>query len=387
MQITDRTKIDARVAGAFRVASEVTDTSFERLARTAARESDLRTDLASSTSSAKGLFQFVDQTWYELVKKEGPSLGLERLAEQISSDGRGGWTVADPREKAKILSLRTDPLVASVMAGRFTETNTRALTASLGRKPTDGEVYAAHVLGASGAAKLVRMAESEPTTTAALAFPKAAAANSALFYGKSGKPVTAAELLAGFARTSDDVASRIAAAHATLPATAPKKLDPMALADLVRAQVAAAVAGEGIAGAGGPSAAADRLTRFALTEKSLPGSSREITPATGARVEGWRAKASSDAFSGLMRSDGDTTTTAATAVGTAVSPVAPARRVAGGAAGGIPLVDPNQPLRLYADPATPASPAAVAATTLQPIGSRPSRLMTAAATGAPEMPL
>ncbi|MDK9698341.1 MAG: hypothetical protein OEL76_18360, partial [Siculibacillus sp.] len=41
----------------------------------------------------------------------------------------------------------------------------------------------------------------------------------------------------------------------------------------------------------------------------------------------------------------------------------------------------------YADPATPASPAAVAATTLQPIGSRPSRLMTAAATGAPEMPL
>ncbi len=277
MQISDRAKIDARIAGAFKVASETTGTSFERLARTAARESDVRPDLASSTSSAKGLFQFVDQTWFELIKKEGPSVGLERLADQISSDGKGGYTIADPKEKAKILALKTDPLVSSIMAGRFTEANAKSLTESLGRAPSDGEVYAAHVLGASGAAKLVRMAETEPTTTASLAFPKAAAANPALFYGKDGKPRTAAELLGSLTRTGADASSRIAEAHAAAATTTTPKLDPRTLAALVRAQATAKVGGEGLAGDG-----LDRLTadRFAKAERlhQLAAADAVITP-------------------------------------------------------------------------------------------------------------
>lgn len=395
MQITDRDKIDARIAGAFRVASEATGTSFDQLARTAARESDVRPDLASSTSSAKGLFQFVDQTWFEMIKKEGASVGLERLSDQITADGKGGFTVADPKEKAKILALKTDPLVSSVMAGRFTAANAKSLSESLGRTPTDGEVYAAHVLGASGAAKLVRMAETEPSTTASLAFPKAAAANPDLFYGKDGKPRTAAELLGGLTRTGTDASARIAEAHAAAATTATPKLDPRTLAALVRAQASATVASQGLTSDGLERLAAGRFARTALAEKSLPGASRDVVPPQGARVDGWRAKTSRDAFAVLMRSDGETLTAdAATAAGptATASDATPLRFAAGGSlpsriggtAGGIPYVDPNQPMRLGADPAPSTRAVASAAAST---ASRPSRVLTAAREGAPAMPL
>ncbi|WP_333824212.1 hypothetical protein [Pinisolibacter sp.] len=394
MQVNARTKIDARIAGAFRIASEATGASFDQLARTAARESDVRTDLGSATSSAKGLYQFVDQTWYELIKKEGPSVGLDRLAGAITSDGKGGWTVADATDKAKILSLKTDPLVSSIMAGRLTAANTRLLTDSLGRTPTEGEVYAAHVLGAAGATKLVRMTESEPNTSASLAFPKAAAANPDLFYGKTGKPRSAAELLTTLTATSSDTSTRVAEAHAVAATVRSPKLDPQTLAGLVRAQAASTVAGEGMGGDGLDRLVGGRFAKVALTEKSLPGSSRDIVPAAAARVDGWRAKAASDAFSALMRSDGAVSTADAAAPSTATADPAATtmpirfaagggRHAVGGVAGGIPFVDPNQPLRLGADPTPPLFAAATAPTD----GVRPSRLITAATTGAPAMPL
>lgn len=413
MQVDDKTRVNARIAGAFKAASDATGTSFDYLASTAARESDQQPQLASTTSTAKGLFQFVDQTWLELVKKDGPSVGLERLADKITSDGKGGWTVADPKEKAKILALKTDPLVASVMAGKFTQANAKSLTETLGRAPSDGELYAAHVLGAGGAAKLVRMAATEPSTTAAIAFPKAAAANPALFYGKDGKPRTASELLgqlsSGGATTGATTAStnRIADAYSTLAAET-KKLDPLALAAVIRAQAAAKVAGEPM-GAGATSAATTaRFTRVALAQTGMPGAASDVTPPTGARIDGWRARAPADAFSALMRSDAavtdaaQPTTAEATDPTTAGSPIvtpnlagnaalARATGAVGGAAGGIPYVDPTAPMRLVAEPkrgagiGTTAQPIGQASG--QPIGARQSRLMARAATGAPEMPL
>jgi hypothetical protein len=376
MQITDRTRIDARIAGAFRATSQAKGSAFATAASNAARGADTATVSPVKTGSAEPRLRIDDQTWFELVKKEGPSLGLERLADRITTDA-GGFSVADPTDKAKILSLKTDPLVSSIVAGRLDETNARTLTETLGRKPSAGELEAARQLGASGAAKLVRMAESEPTAAASLAFPKAAAADPARFYDRAGKPVSAADLVAGFTATRSDATARIAEAHAALPADRVTKLDPKMLADLVRVQAVAAVAGEGIAGATTGTPAGDRFTRTALTEKGLPGAARDVVPAAGPRLDGWRAKASNDAFTAMARSDAEAPAVVA----------ATARRSVGGASGGIPFVDPNQPLRLVAEPAAASSPAAVAATTLQPPGIRPSRLMSAAASGAPAMPL
>src|SRR5690606_25326283 len=55
------------------------------------------------------------------------------------------------------------------------------LQARLGRAPTAGEVYAAHVMGPAGALRLIGAAQQGAPNAAAL-FPREAAANRGLFY-------------------------------------------------------------------------------------------------------------------------------------------------------------------------------------------------------------
>lgn len=438
----DQKKASERIAGAFALASEATGTSFDYLLATSTRESDNQPAAAAQTSTAKGLFQFVDQTWLGLVKREGPSVGLGQLSEKIVSDGKGGWTVADLAEKTRILALKTDPLVASVMAGRFTQDNARQLKEGLGRPATDGELYAAHVLGAAGAMKLMRLARSEPNATAATLFPRAAAANSELFYGSRGTPRTAAELLGQLTKprdtAADPTAGRIAEAHAALAGQATaRRTDPATVALMVRAQAAALVGKEATAAANAaasttPSVADRRYAVTAMTNATgMPGAASASAPALAGGVGGWRATTSRDAFAGLMRSDAAAAADGGAMLDAAGTPIPPAlapqvaarsaspllppaptpptsaippaavqtaaapkaNRLAGGGAGGIPLVDTTRPMVLAPDqtPAATATAATVvptiAAVAAQPVATgRPSRLV-AAAGGAPAMPL
>ena len=63
----------------------------------------------------------------------------------------------------------------------------------MGRDPTSGELYAAHVLGAQGSARLIETVRSNPGAQAAALFPEAAAANKGLFY-RDGRAVSAGRL-------------------------------------------------------------------------------------------------------------------------------------------------------------------------------------------------
>lgn len=359
---TPQPKVDERIAGAFARASEATGTSFDYLVTTSQRESDHRPELGSATSSAKGLFQFVDQTWLGLVKREGPSVGLEQVAEKIVSDGKGGWTVKDLNDKTRILALKTDPLVASVMAGRFTRDNARQLREGLGRDATDGELYAAHVLGAAGALKLMRVAKSEPNATAATIFPRAAAANSELFYGARGTPRTAKELLANLAAprspSEDPTSARIAAAHQAMSG-ANAKADPATIAALVRAQASALVSKEATA-AGNPltaatSAADRRYADTALSATTLPGEARGASPPMAGGLGGWRAGSTRDAFSGLMRSDAATAADGAARLSTAPGSAVPSTDAPTGPSRAARMAPPS-PVRAAPAPTRATSP-------------------------------
>ena len=107
--------------------------------------------------------------------------------------------MSDPAAKQTILDLRRDPRIAATMAGALTERNREALSGALGREPTGGDLYAAHVLGARGAAALIATAQASPARAAALDMPEAAAANRGLFYDRTGRPRGAAELYAHLA--------------------------------------------------------------------------------------------------------------------------------------------------------------------------------------------
>ncbi len=181
------------VVDAIRYGAERTGTGFDYLVKTAQRESALDPNAKAKTSSASGLYQFIDQTWLGLMKTEGDKHGLGAYAGAISERG-GTYSVDDAKLRREILALRHDPKVSSVMAGVLTQKNRETLVAALGREPNAADLYVAHVLGAGGAQSLIRTAKSAPTQSAAADFPEAAAANKPIFFDRSGRARGAAEV-------------------------------------------------------------------------------------------------------------------------------------------------------------------------------------------------
>ena len=173
------------VTGAIRQASAATGTSFNYLLATAQVESGLNPQAGAATSSARGLFQFIEQTWLGTIKQSGAQLGYGRYADAITKTSSGHYQVSDPAMRAEILKLRNDPTANAVMAGAFTKANAEYLATKLGRQPSEGELYIAHFLGAGGAARLIALAANNPNAKATDYFPNAANANSSIFYDRA----------------------------------------------------------------------------------------------------------------------------------------------------------------------------------------------------------
>jgi hypothetical protein len=201
----------ARVAGAIKQAANSTGASFEYLLTTAKMESDFNPSAGASTSSAHGLYQFIDQTWLGTVKEAGAQLGYGSYADAITKSSSGSYSVSDPTMRKAIMKLRDDPEAASAMAAVLTQSNSFKLTGMIGRRPTDSELYMAHFMGVGGAAKLIANAEDNPQASAARLFPNAAAANRSIFYERDGRARSVYEVYA-------NLSSRYAGA-ANSPAT------------------------------------------------------------------------------------------------------------------------------------------------------------------------
>lgn len=217
------------VVDAIRNGAQTTGADFDYLLRTAKRESALDPAAKAGTSSATGLFQFVEQTWLGLVKSEGDRAGLGEQSKAVSTRPDGTYTVADPSARQAILKLREDPQVASVMAGALTQQNRETLTGALGRPPSGGELYIAHVLGARGAADLIGKAQASPTTSAAALMPDAARANRSIFYDRTGRARGVSEVyavLSGMQTGASGPAGTPAAAGSTATGTDPAAATP-----------------------------------------------------------------------------------------------------------------------------------------------------------------
>ncbi len=224
------------VAGAIKQAASTTGTSFEYLLATAKMESNFNPAAKASTSSARGLFQFIDQTWLGTVKEAGAQLGYGNYADAITKSSSGGYSVSDPAARAAILKLRDDPAASSAMAGVLTRSNSFRLTGKIGRRPTDGELYMAHFMGVGGAAKLIANAEDNPQAAGARLFPNAAAANRSIFYERGGRARSVSEvysvLTQRYASAANSPATRTAMASVGVTpaavAAAAKPVDNMA---------------------------------------------------------------------------------------------------------------------------------------------------------------
>lgn len=178
--------IPQSLANALSAAGNRSGVDFGYLVQTAIRESSLNPQARASTSSAVGLFQFLESTWLQVMKEEGPRLGYQAYADQIRRTSDGDYVVSDPGKRAEILALREKPQIAADLAAAFTRSNGEYLRSVFGRMPSAGELYIAHFLGAQGAEKMFKAGLDNPDQVAVSLFPRQAAANRAIFYDRDG---------------------------------------------------------------------------------------------------------------------------------------------------------------------------------------------------------
>jgi hypothetical protein len=188
----------SRVQSAIAAASSKTGIDFQYLLGQAKLESGLQTNARAATSSASGLYQFIERSWLSVVKQHGAEHGLGWAANAISSSN-GRPSVADPAMRQAILALRNNPDAASLMAAEHASDNKTALENTLGRTATGTDLYMAHFLGLGGAKKFLGALQSSPGQSAAALFPAAAGANRGVFYASNGQPRSLSDVYSRFA--------------------------------------------------------------------------------------------------------------------------------------------------------------------------------------------
>ena len=206
----------SRVQSAIALASSKTGVDFDYLMGQARLESGLNTNARAGTSSASGLYQFIEQSWLAVVKKHGAENGMGWAADSIHQTASGRYTVDDAGARASILNLRNDPTAASLMAAEHASDNKDALESALGRDATGTDLYMAHFLGLGGARKFLTAMQANPGANAASLFPAAAAANRNVFYDGNGQARSLAQVYDRFATKLGGGADKLETARANL---------------------------------------------------------------------------------------------------------------------------------------------------------------------------
>jgi len=203
----------AGVVASIRDASKRGGMNFEVMLASASMESGLNPDARASTSSATGLFQFIDQTWLESVRQYGPQHGLSADAALIVRRD-GHYTVDDPKALQRILDLRKNPDIASAIACDHLHAISDKLGLTLGRPPDATEIYLGHLLGGGGASQMLQTVRDTPNALASDVLPAAARANPTLFNAPDGTPYTVTQFM-------QHMRGRVARAYAAVGAVMP----------------------------------------------------------------------------------------------------------------------------------------------------------------------
>lgn len=117
------------------------------------------------TSSSTGVMQFNKDTFLQIMKSNGPAIGVD--TSKMSDDD--------------ILKLRGDPKVSILAGAALAAQNKKTLESTLGRPVNDAELYMAHFMGPGGATAFLNAYKNSPDQSAAQLLPSAAKANPPVF--------------------------------------------------------------------------------------------------------------------------------------------------------------------------------------------------------------
>jgi hypothetical protein len=160
------------------------------------KESSFSTSVQAKTSSATGLYQFIEQTWLGVVNEFGGRHGLAAEANLIARSGRQ-FVVADAAERQRILDLRREPYLSALLAAEMLKRDTLRLERAMRRHLSGGEIYLIHFLGPDAAQTFIETMEEAPGAKAADLLPRPAQANRPIFYAEAGgetKTLSVAEI-------------------------------------------------------------------------------------------------------------------------------------------------------------------------------------------------
>ena len=163
-------------------AAQAVQTDPVLLMAVADKESSFITAVQAKTSSATGLYQFIERTWLGVVRDFGAKYGLAREAALVTSDANDKPTITDAAERARVLDLRRDPYLSALMAGEMLKRDAATIAARIGRDLTLGEVYLAHFLGPDDAGDFLDKVVNKPAAAAAALLPGPARANRSIFF-------------------------------------------------------------------------------------------------------------------------------------------------------------------------------------------------------------
>ncbi|SFP95475.1 flagellar biosynthesis protein FlgJ [Sphingomonas rubra] len=210
-----------RIQQAIAHASSATGIDFDYLMGQAKAESGLNAAARAGTSSATGLYQFIESSWLAVVKKHGAEHGLGWAANAIGPGNR----VSDAGTRQAILALRNDPAAASLMAAEHASDNKDAIEGAMGRAATGTDLYMAHFLGLGGATKFLSALKNNPDTSAAALFPSAARANRNVFYDGAGNARSVNQVYQRFAAKLGNGADSVSETRAANLSFAAQALD------------------------------------------------------------------------------------------------------------------------------------------------------------------
>ena len=173
----------AKISGSIEQASSKTGVDFAYLMQQAGAESSFQTDVKAKTSSATGLFQFIDSTWISMIDRYGEQYGIDKN-----------------QPKSDLLELRNDPEISSYMAGELAKENKQTMGRLLSNDIEIGstELYFAHFMGPSSAAGFLQARNDSPNLNGADLFPKEAQANKAVFFDANQRPRSLEEIYQKF---------------------------------------------------------------------------------------------------------------------------------------------------------------------------------------------
>jgi hypothetical protein len=197
--------------------SEKTETDFELLALKAMLESDLGRNTTNPTSTARGVFQYIETTWLSLMARYGERIGHKDYAESIKFDAITKEPYVDRlsrHSRAEILKLRFDTRVSAMIKAYQMKDETPLMEIFKDSKKLSAtDHYIAHMMGLGMAKDFYALKNQESdkilTHSGNPLFREAAILNPAFFYDEKGAALTAPQAYQNFT-------SRIAATYKRL---------------------------------------------------------------------------------------------------------------------------------------------------------------------------